>query len=64
MPEEVDEDGLIAVEREYLTAPFSKLNEEQRRQAMAIKEKQITNRWAVKDSERRQAQEESEKRFA
>ena len=49
----VDEDGLTEQEREYLAAPFSKLDEDQRRTAMAIKDKQIANRFAANEEQRR-----------
>lgn len=59
----VDEDGLTAVEREYLSAPFSQLNDDQRRTAMAIKDKQMSNRFSTKAEQNRQAQEKIKNRF-
>lgn len=43
--EAVDEDGLTAHEREYLTTPVSKLTPDQRLMAISIREKRDNHRW-------------------
>jgi len=57
----VDEDGLTASEREYLSAPFSELSEQQRLTAMSIKEKQTRNRYAANEEYRRKQETVKEK---
>lgn len=64
IPDPIDEDGLTISEREFLKAPFSQLNPDQRMTAMAIKEKQVRNRWAANDEYRRKQQEKTGKRFS
>lgn len=56
----VDEDGLTAVEREYLAAPFAQLSPQDRMRAMQIKDKQTAHRQSIKDETRR-AEKEKEK---
>ncbi len=47
MNDELDEDGLTAHEREFLTTPISQMNPEQRLAAMSIRDKRDNARYAA-----------------
>lgn len=63
-PEEEDEDGLTASEREYGKTPFGKLNEDQRMIAMQIREKRDNARYAANVVYREKKEADARARFA
>ena len=60
--DELDDDGLTAREREFLTTPMSSLNPEQRLAAMSIRDKRDNARWAANAEHR--AKKEAERKAA